>query len=87
MHVRTGAEEQRWLLTADRRGRNWLLAITSPDGNIWRADGPDLFNALRALRRLMDPQGIRLGVNGARRDAWASGMQRWQRSRRADGCP
>jgi hypothetical protein len=24
---------------------------------------------------LQDPLGVRLGVNGARRDAWASGMQ------------
>jgi hypothetical protein len=32
--------------------------------------------ALRALRRTVDPLGIRLGVNGARRDAWAPGMQR-----------
>ncbi len=35
----------------------------------------DLFKALRALRRILDPLGIRLGVNGARREAWASGMQ------------
>lgn len=41
----------------------------------WAAEGPDLFKALRALRRVLDPLGIRLGVNGARRDAWASGMQ------------
>lgn len=24
---------------------------------------------------MLDPSGIRLGVNGARRDAWASGMK------------
>jgi hypothetical protein len=51
------------------------LTITSPDGTSWAAEGPDLFKALRALRRILDPLGIRLGVNGARRDAWASGMQ------------
>jgi hypothetical protein len=34
-----------------------------------------LFKALRALRRILDPLGVHLGVNGARRDAWASGMQ------------
>jgi hypothetical protein len=73
--VRSGAVEQQWLLTADRRGRDWLLTIISPGGTSWRADGADLFKALRELRRLMDPLGIRLGVNGARRDAWASGMQ------------
>jgi hypothetical protein len=67
--------EQRWPLTASRRGRDWLLAITSPDGKSWAAEGPDLFKALRALRRVLDPLGIRLGVNGARCDAWASGMQ------------
>jgi hypothetical protein len=58
-----------------RRARDWLLTITSPDGKSWAAEGPDLFKALRALRRILDPLGIRLGVNGARRDAWASGMQ------------
>jgi hypothetical protein len=41
----------------------------------WSAEGPDLFKALRELRRALDLLGIRLGVNGARRDAWASGMQ------------
>jgi len=73
--VRSGASEQRWPLTTSRRGRDWLLTLTSPDRKSWVAEGPDLFKALRALRRIVDPLGIRLGVNGARRDAWASGMQ------------
>jgi hypothetical protein len=71
----SGVGEQRWPLTTSRRGRDWLLTITSPDGRSWEAEGPDLFKALRALRRILDPLGVRLGVNGARRDAWASGMQ------------
>jgi hypothetical protein len=73
--VLSGADEQRWPLTTGRRGRDWLLTVTSPDGESWAAEGPDLFRALRALRRILDPLGVRLGVNGARRDAWASGMQ------------
>jgi hypothetical protein len=73
--LRSGADEQEWPLATSRRGRDWLLTITSPDGRSWSAEGPDLFKALRALRRALDPLGIRLGVNGARRDAWASGMQ------------
>lgn len=73
--VRSSAGEQRWPLTTSRRGGEWLLTITSPDGKSWTAEGPDLFKALRALRRILDPLDIRLGVNGARRDAWASGMQ------------
>ncbi len=73
--VRSGASEQRWPLTTSRRGRDWLLMLTSPDRKSWVAEGPDLFKALQALRRIVDPLGIRLGVNGAHRDAWASGMQ------------
>ena len=73
--VRSGAGVERWSLTTGRRGRDWLITITSLDGMSWVAEGPDLFKALRALRRILDPLGIRLGVNGARRDAWASGMQ------------
>ena len=73
--VLANASEQQWPLTTSRRGQDWLLTITSPDGTNWAADGSDLFKALRALRRILDPLGIRLGVNGARRDAWASGMQ------------
>jgi len=75
IRVLADASEQQWPLTTSRRGRDWLITITSPDGTSWAAEGPDLFNALRALRRILDPLGIRLGVNGARRDAWASGMQ------------
>jgi hypothetical protein len=73
--VSSSAGEQSWLLTTGRRGRDWLLTLTRPDGTSWAAEGPDLFKALRALRHILDPLGIRLGVNGARRDAWASGMQ------------
>jgi hypothetical protein len=73
--VLTDASEQQWSPTTSRRGRDWLLTIMRPDGKSWAAEGPDLFKALRALRRILDPLGIRLGVNGARRDAWASGMQ------------
>jgi hypothetical protein len=73
--VQSGALEQQWPMTTSRRGRDWQLTITSPGGRSWAAEGPDLFKALRALRRVLDPLGIRLGVNGARRDAWASGMQ------------
>jgi hypothetical protein len=73
--VESGATEQRWPLTSSRRGRDWLLTLTSLDGQNWAAEGPDLFKTLRALRRILDPLGIRLGINGARRDAWASGMQ------------
>ena len=53
--VRSGASEQRWPLTTSRRGRDWLLMLTSPDRKSWVAEGPDLFKALQALRRIVDP--------------------------------
>ena len=76
--VRVASEsgDQQWTLTTSRRGRDWLIALTDHDDNSWAAEGPDLFEALRALRRIVDPLGIRLSVNGACRNAWASGMQR-----------
>jgi hypothetical protein len=73
--VQSDAGEQQWTLTTGRQGRDWLLTLTGPDCRSWSAEGPDLFKALRELRCALDPLGIRLGVNGARRDAWASGMQ------------
>ena len=75
IRVLADAGEQQWPLATSRRGPDWLITITRPDGTSWVAEGPDLFKALTALRRILDPLGIRLGVNGARRDAWASGMQ------------
>ncbi len=75
IQVLADASEQQWSLTTSRRGRDWLITITRPDGTSWAAEGPDLFKALRALRRVLNPLETRLGVNGARRDAWASGMQ------------
>jgi hypothetical protein len=52
------------------------LASAAGRQRTWAATGLDLFEALRELRRQLDPLGIRLGCNGVRRDTWASGMQR-----------
>jgi len=53
--VLSDSGEQQWTLTSSRRGRDWLLTITSPDETSWAAEGPDLFKALRQLRRVLDP--------------------------------
>ena len=75
--VATDTTRAHWTLTIARKGRGWLLTLNG-DGtkDTWAASGPDLFEALRNLRRVIDPLGFRLALNGARRDAWASGMQR-----------
>ena len=42
----------------------------------WTALGPDAFSALRNLMGELDRSDVRIGVEGARPNAWASGMQR-----------
>src|SRR5690242_11610742 len=55
------------------------LRVTLPSGEAIRRQGPELFECLFQLRRLsLDPRDIKLAVNGARLNAWASGMLREQ---------
>jgi hypothetical protein len=72
--VRTGGVDAVWTLEATRVGRDWALALTSPDRS-WEGTGWDCFEALRQLRIQLDAEGVRLGVNGARPNALCSGMQ------------
>ncbi len=39
IRVLADGSEQQWSLTTSRRGRDWLLTITSPDGKSWAAEG------------------------------------------------
>src|ERR1039457_2545665 len=43
---------------------------------IFTGTGPDYFEALRRARLVMEDVGLRPCCAGARRDTWASGMQR-----------
>ncbi|GAA2756150.1 hypothetical protein [Actinopolymorpha rutila] len=47
-----------------------------PAPQTWTATGTDVFDAVLNLREQLDAVGVRLCCNGARRNAWASGMQR-----------
>jgi hypothetical protein len=51
---------------------------TQPDdsGRRWEAVGGDVFDALMEPRLKAESDGIQLCCNGARRNAWSSGMQR-----------
>lgn len=55
--------------------RNFRLTLETSAGDVGVV-GRDLFHALECLRLLLEPQGLAVAVNGARADAWASGMQR-----------
>jgi hypothetical protein len=50
------------------------LRIDSPTLGSRTFVAPDLFLALLEFRRQIEPDGWRVLVNGARRDAWPSGM-------------
>lgn len=56
--------------------RSYRLTLRAPDGREWITEQADIFECLLALRHEVEPLGIRLCCNGARRNAWASGMQR-----------
>jgi hypothetical protein len=73
--VVSGACEVTWQLSTELRGRDWAIVLTSPTTS-WTSTGSDPFEALRALRRQLDNEGIRVGLAGALPNAWASGMQR-----------
>lgn len=61
-----------WELVCGRPDGDWRLVLR---GNAdWAASGPDLFLALRLLRRQAETAGVLLGCNGARRNAWSAGV-------------
>lgn len=72
---------ERWALehgqVLDGDGRSTHeLSLRSPTGAGWTASATDIFEALLRLRRLLEPSEIRVLCNGARLNAWASGMAR-----------
>jgi hypothetical protein len=73
--VRNGAPAT-WLVSVvDGHYPHLTVVLTAPD-QTWTATGTDLFGALINLREDLDAEEILLCCNGARRNAWASGMQR-----------
>lgn len=77
------------VLLPDGRSENWsieletvsphdsyLMTLEASDGRRWTSEAPDVFGCLLDVRAQVEPDGVLLCCNGARRDAWASGMQR-----------
>ena len=64
-----------WELIAGRNGRDWSLTLTSPTES-WIGKGSDCFGAVRDLMAQLEALEITIGVDGARPNAWSSGMQR-----------
>ncbi|MFH8614205.1 hypothetical protein ACH4E8_03890 [Streptomyces sp. NPDC017979] len=64
-----------WCLRVDE-GDEFGITLTSPGGAQWHAAGDDLFDALKGLRRQIEPLGYLLLCNGARVDVFPSNMLR-----------
>lgn len=54
----------------------YSLVAALPDRDPIEVEAGDFFQALRLVRTELEVDGIYLGCAGARRDVWASGMQR-----------
>jgi hypothetical protein len=68
-----------WLDGHDGPVPTYRIELVARAGNYtcpYTATGPDMFEALVRLRRQLDPDGLMLAVQGARRDTYPSGMAR-----------
>jgi hypothetical protein len=74
VHLADGSEAI-WTVTASEEPP-WVVTLRSDDDGTWSAEGDDLFDALQRVRRETDTMGVKLCVNGARRNAYPSGMAR-----------
>jgi hypothetical protein len=72
--VRNGIQATWPLHVVEGTYPNLALTLTGPD-RTWTATGVSVFAALMNLREQLDPEQILLCCNGARRNAWSSGMQ------------
>ncbi len=68
-----------WLDGYDGPVPAYRIELVTPVGNHtcpYTATASDMFTALVRLRRQLEPDGVMVAVQGARRDTWASGMAR-----------
>jgi hypothetical protein len=73
--AKDGVEDSWWHLTVTQDdGDGYTLYLESPSGDSWVAEGPNAWDALRALRMQVEPLGYRLCCAGARINAYVSGM-------------
>ena len=76
MTVQVGGDRQTWTVqvhTIEAHG-HYRLSLRSPAGETWSAEAGDVFWCLINLRKQVEPVGVFVCCNGARRDAGVSGM-------------
>jgi hypothetical protein len=81
--IRDGQPEQArlrgWLDGHDGPLPRYRIELVARAGNYtcpYTATAPDMFEALVRLRRQLEPDGLAVAVQGARRDTYPSGMAR-----------
>jgi hypothetical protein len=81
--IRNGQHEatrlRAWLDGHDGPMPTYRIELTARAGNYtcpYTATAPDVFEALVRLRRQLEPDGLMIAVQGARRDTYPSGMAR-----------
>lgn len=72
--VRGDGVEETWTLTVVDGEDDCLLRLEDLNGSVWEATDLTVWHALGALRAQLDPAGVRLYCQGARIDAYVSGM-------------
>jgi len=77
VQIRMDGQERNATLTLTRTPWEdpslWQLRLVCGDRH-WQGSGHDVFTALLDLMSHLDPDQVLIGVNGARPDAWPSGM-------------
>ena len=81
--IRNGQHEatrlRAWLDGRDGPMPTYRIELVARVGNYtcpYTATAPDVFEALVRLRRQLEPDGLMIAVQGARRDTYPSGMAR-----------
>jgi hypothetical protein len=81
--IRNGQHEatrlRAWLDGHDGPMPTYRIELVARAGNYtcpYTATAPDVFEALVRLRRQLEPDGLMIAVQGARRDTYPSGMAR-----------
>jgi hypothetical protein len=72
--VRGDGVEETWTLIVVEDDDDCLLRLEDLTGSVWDATEITVWHALGALRAQLDPVGVRLCCQGARIDAYVSGM-------------
>jgi len=72
-----GDDTHTWTLVLTKPAAHRIsLALSDGSGRVWEALGGDVFDALMRLRLEAERDSVQILCNGARRNAWSSGMQR-----------